>query len=95
MSDVRFDRDTVLHDLRENVIIITYENEHGHKRDIKCTLNERLLENHVKHNIEADRNFHAKHPNIVVVFDMDNLGYRSLRMDRVQWVETRDSIQYK
>lgn len=90
-----FDRDTVLHDLRENVMIITYENEQGQKRDIKCTLLEHLLRDHVRHNLEADRNFHIKHPNLIVVFDIENLGYRTLNMDRVQWLEARDAIQYK
>lgn len=97
MEQVNFDRDTVLHDLRENVMIITYTNEQGHKRDVKCTLMEHLLAPHVKHNLAADKKFHAdeKHQNLLVVFDMENLGYRTLRMDRVQWVEARDAIQYK
>lgn len=95
MHEVKFDRDTLLHDLRENVMIITYTNEQNHKRDIRCTLMEMILSDHVKHNYDADKNFHAKHPNLVVVFDMDNLGYRTLNMERIQWLESRDAIQYK
>jgi len=97
MTDIKFDRDTVLHDLRENVMIITYTNEQGHKRDVKCTLMEHLFPPNVKHNLAADLAFHGKERNakLMVVFDMENLGYRTLHMDRIQWVEARDAIQYK
>lgn len=92
---ITFDRDTILHDLRENVMIITYANEVGQKRDVRCTLLEHLIP--ASHNLAADIEFHNKenHKQLLVVYDMENHGYRTLRMDRIQWAEGRDAIQYK
>lgn len=77
-------RDEMLNSLRENVCEVTFTKKDGSEREMTCTLN--------MHSI--DEEYHPKgtdgdqgvKPNldVVKVFDLANLGWRSFRVESVK-----------
>jgi hypothetical protein len=82
-----YDRDILLKDLQQEVIKVTFTKVNGEKRVMRCTLLEKYLPvNTDKQHIIAE---HKKPENLstVVVWDMDQNGWRSFRIDSVEYVE--------
>jgi hypothetical protein len=83
-----YDRDTLLKDLQEQVVKVTFTKVNGEKRVMKCT----LMSKHLPPNI--DKNYllseHKKQENLqtLAVWDMENNGWRSFRIETVEYVES-------
>jgi hypothetical protein len=85
------DRDTVLKDLRENVIEVTFNKVNGDQRLMRCTLKPNLLpESYQKDEIE-EKKFHRENENVISAWDVQKSGWRSFRIDSVTYVQVIDN----
>lgn len=88
-----FDRDTVLKDLRQNVVEVTFKKVDGSPRVMRCTLAERHLPQSFSENIKEqteEKEFHQKNPNVIAAWDVQKGGWRSFRIDSVEYLQVID-----
>ena len=82
-----YDRDTLLKDLQEQIIKVTFTKVNGEKRVMRCT----LMTKHLPANTDKGHliSEHKKEENLqtLAVWDMDNGGWRSFRIESVEYVE--------
>lgn len=81
------DRDTILKDLRENVIEVTFNKVDGSQRIMRCTLMPNLLPETYKNDEAQEKEFHHTNPNVIAAWDVQKGGWRSFRIDSVQYVQ--------
>lgn len=85
-----FDRDTLLNDLRDYVIEVTFTKVDGSNRVMRCTLKpDHLPPNYLKESSE-EKNFHKQNPDVIAAWDVQKGGWRSFRIDSVQYVQIID-----
>lgn len=83
-----YDRDTLLKDLQDQVIKVTFTKVNGEQRVMRCT----LMPHHLPPN--TDTNYliqeHRKEENLktLAVWDLDNGGWRSFRIESVTYLES-------
>lgn len=88
-----FDRDTVLNDLRTNVLEVTFKKVDGSTRVMRCTLMPEHLPKNFNENVEEQNNeksFHSQNPNVIAAWDVQKGGWRSFRMDSVEYLQVID-----
>ena len=84
-----YERDTLLKDLRDNVIEVTFIKVDGTSRLLRCTLDPKLLpESYIKEDEEKEKAFHRENTNVISAWDVQKGGWRSFRIDSVQYVQT-------
>jgi hypothetical protein len=86
-----FERDTILNDLRSNVIEVTFTKVNGDERLMRCTLMPNLLPPIYKSDITEEKKFHKENPNVISAWDVQSNGWRSFRVDSVQYVQVIDA----
>jgi len=64
-----------------NIINVTFTKKDGTKRNMRCTLIEKYLPEQI--DIEETISKKKHNPNILAVWDMDNNGWRSFRLDSI------------
>lgn len=78
-----YSRDEILHDLRENVVEVTFTKNNGDTRHMVCTLMNKFLPpmppDGQRHLDEKSRSY----PELVVAWDVQNNGWRSFHIDSV------------
>jgi WYL_2, Sm-like SH3 beta-barrel fold len=83
-----FNRDTLLNELRTNVIEVNFTKKDGNKRILKCTLRPDLLPStYVGEDVENEKNFHRTNPDVIAAWDIENNGWRSFRIDSVIYAQ--------
>jgi hypothetical protein len=89
-----YDRDNLLKDLRENVVAVYFTKVNGEKREMRCTLMPSLLPpTYVTE--EADvKKFHDENRDVLAVWDVMKGGWRSFRIDSIEYVQVLDPYQY-
>lgn len=88
-----YQRDTLLKDLRSNVVEVSFTKVNGDNRVMRCTLMPRLLpETYVKSlDEQAEENkFHKENPNVIAAWDVQVGGWRSFRIDSVTYAQVID-----
>lgn len=88
-----YSRDDLLKDLRSNVVEILFTKVNGEQRTMRCTLQERLLpESYVNSDDEKqqEKDFHSKNPDTLAVWDVQKAGWRSFRINSVQYCQIID-----
>lgn len=88
-----FDRDTVLNDLRKNVVEVTFKKVDGTTRIMRCTLSPEYLPKNFNESVEQqtdEKNFHSQNPNVIAAWDVQKGGWRSFRMDSVEYLQIID-----
>jgi hypothetical protein len=83
-----YDRDTLLKDLQENVIKVTFTKVNGEKREMRCTLMSKYLPPNTDKNHLISEHKKAENLSALAVWDLDNGGWRSFRIDSVEYVES-------
>lgn len=78
------DREKLKSDLKDWQMTITFEKKDGSTRNLKCTLNEAFLP--VMDKEKSEGNVRKENPNTLSVWDLENQGWRSFRLDSVQEV---------
>lgn len=87
-----YNRDTLLADLRENVIEVMFDKVNGQPRIMRCTLMTEFLKNY---NEQADVNYHTANPDVLAVWDLDQQGWRAFRIDSVRMVQSLDPLLFR
>ena len=90
---VNYNRDTLLTELRENVMEVAFDKVNGQPRIMRCTLMECFLGD--KYKEDADAKYHTKNPDSLAVWDLDNKEWRSFHVDSVRMVQALDPLLFK
>lgn len=79
------DRLTLKETLRNGVHTVTFEKADGTIREMRCTLNDQYLPQLLTEQNEASK-VRNENPNVLAVWDVDNNGWRSFRVDSIKSV---------
>lgn len=88
---MKYERDTLLKDLRENVLDVRFTKVNGEERIMRCTLDpEHLPTGSDVDHLEKE---HKKPENkdVLVVWDVQKHGWRSFRIESVQYAQALDT----
>jgi hypothetical protein len=80
-------RDTILTDLREYVMEVTFNKQNGEQRVMRCTLRPDLLPPNYVNEAAEEKAFHKVNPDVIAAWDVQKGGWRSFRIDSVQYVQ--------
>lgn len=86
-----YDRDTVLKDLRNHVLEVTFTKVDGSTRVMRSTLKPEHLPETYKTDMKEETEFHQKNPDVIACWDIQNGGWRSFRIDSVQYLQIIDA----
>jgi hypothetical protein len=92
-NKISYDRNTLLSDLRVNVVEVSFDKVNEQPRIMRCTLMREFLPESYQE--QPDEKFHAKNPEIIAVWDLDNKGWRAFRIDSVKMVQSLDPLLFK
>jgi len=90
---INYNRDTLLAELRENVVEVAFDKINNQPRIMRCTLMKDFLGEQYKE--DADEKYHAKNLDFLAVWDLDNKGWRAFRIDSVRMVQALDPLLFK
>jgi hypothetical protein len=82
-------RKILLEDLKRGVIEVQFTKVDGTPRTMRCTLMPQLLPEN--HNEREEHEFHTKNPDVVAVWDTQKKGWRSFRLDSVEYTQFLDT----
>lgn len=68
--------------LRENVLSVVFIKKDGSERVMECTLKPDLLPTQDE-NTESKDKVRTENPDVIQVYDLENTGWRSFRVDSV------------
>jgi len=83
-------RINLLADLKRGVCEVHFTKVDGSNRVMRCTLMPDLLP--PNHNVNEEKEFHTKNPDVLAVWDTQKGGWRSFRIDTVQYVQFLDNF---
>jgi hypothetical protein len=89
-----YNRDTILNDLRKNVVEVTFKKVDGSTRVMRCTLMPEHLPKTYVENLDEqnqEKSFHSENPNVIAAWDVQKGGWRSFRMDSVEYLQVIDT----
>lgn len=92
-----YTRDTLLSDLRNNIIEVHFTKVNGQPRVMRCTLATRYLpESYVQNTQEqeTEKKFHEQNTETLAVWDVQQKGWRSFKIDSVTYVQALD-VDYR
>jgi len=78
---MKYDRNTILSMMHENVWSVIFTKVDGTERHMRCTLMEEYLP---EHNSEDNKKVRKENPDVVAVWDLDKNAWRSFRVDSVK-----------
>ena len=90
---MKYQRDTLLKDLRENVIEVHFVKVNGENRVMRCTLQSHMLPEMYQQNPserQEEQDFHVKNPDVISAWDVSAAGWRSFRIDSVIYAQVID-----
>ena len=82
-----YDRENLLRDLKENVVEVTFTKVNGDRRVMRCTLMQKLLPPNVDMHYLEEEHRKPHNLNLIAVWDVQNGGWRSFRVDSVEYAE--------
>lgn len=82
-------RKILLEDLKRGVVEVQFTKVDGTPRIMRCTLMPQLLP--PNHNPMEEHEFHVKNPNVIAVWDTQNKGWRSFRVDSIEYTQFLDT----
>ena len=85
-----YNRDTLLNDLRKNVIEVHFQKQNGEQRVMKCTLKREMLPPNYVNEQTEERDFHSKNQDVIAAWSVNDGGWRSFRIDSVYYVQVVD-----
>jgi WYL_2, Sm-like SH3 beta-barrel fold len=89
---MQYERDTLLRDLKINVVEIHFTKVDGSNRKMKCTLIPKWLPPNT--NMQHLEEMHHKEENksTIAVWDLEQSGWRSFRIENVQYAEVIENF---
>lgn len=88
-----YQRDTLLNDLRKYAVAVYFTKINGEKREMRCTLRPDLLPPTYVNEQTEEKKFHEENREVIAVWDLVKGGWRSFRVDSVEYVQVLDSYQ--
>lgn len=85
-----YNRDDVLKDLRNNIVEVSFQKVDGTQRVMRCTLQPSFLPPSYLQEQEKEASFHKENPNVISAWDVAKGGWRSFRMDSVEYLQIID-----
>lgn len=76
--------------LQNGIYHVQFEKVDGSVRDMHCTLDKKLLPEHEKK--EDDKSHRKINENVLPVWDVENQGWRSFRIDSIVFVKEVDIL---
>jgi len=70
--------------LRTNILEITFEKVDGTLRKMQCTLDANYISEHYTAPEKKTETVREPNPDVLAVFDTENKGWRSMRVDKIQ-----------
>lgn len=89
-----YQRDSLLKDLRENVIEVHFTKTNGENRAMRCTLQNHMLPETYRKSFEEqneEKSFHQQNPNVIAAWDVEKGGWRSFRIESVTYCQVIDA----
>lgn len=88
---MQYQRDQLLNDLRNNVIEVTFNKiSDNSTRVMRCTLMPQHLPESYTAEAEIEKEHHKKNPDVISAWDVQKGGWRSFRIDTVQYAQDID-----
>jgi hypothetical protein len=87
---MNYDRDSVLKDMRNYIVEVTFTKVDGSTRLMRCTLDPKYLPKTYLNEQDKEQSFHNENPNVITAWDLHNGGWRSFRIDSVQYLQIID-----
>ncbi len=87
-----YERDTLLKDLRSNLLEIHFTKANGETRVMRCTLQPHMLPKSYRASLaeqKEEKTFHKENPDVLAVWDTEAAGWRSFRVDSVFYCEAK------
>ena len=78
-----WDKDTLKNLAKTDILRVTFTKVSGEERVMKCT----LREDYLPAQEDLERHTTKENPKVLAVWDIDNKGWRSFRLDSVTKVE--------
>jgi len=82
-----FVREDIIKDLKANPVKVFFTKVNGEKRELKCSLRPDLLPPNTIHEHLDDMHQRPENKDIIAVWDLDSGGWKSFRVDSVEYVE--------
>jgi hypothetical protein len=82
-----YQRDTVLKDLRQNVIEVHFTKVNGETRAMRCTLMPEQLPPKYLEEQTAEKEFHRTNTDTIRCWDVQAGGWRSFKIDSVTYMQ--------
>ena len=85
-----YTRDTLLRDLRQSILDVTFTKVNGEERKMRCTLVPSLLPETYRTSLEeqtAEKQFHQINQDVIACWDLESNGWRSFRVDSVIYTQ--------
>lgn len=78
-----FDKKTVVEKLKSGIYNITFTKLNGSERVMSCTLNESIIPAATTKDPLTQKKFREMNDNLVVVYSIDKLAFRSFRLSNL------------
>lgn len=82
----KYNRDTLLSELRSDVIEVTFVKADGTKRAIRCTLRADLLPESYK--LAPDEYFHKSNSDLLAVWDLQDGAWKSFHVESIEYAQS-------
>lgn len=89
-----FERDTLLKDLRENVMAVYFVNNESKRAEIRLTLMPNRLPKNYLNEMEQEKTFHEENPDVIAAWDVLNGRWLTINVSSIEYVQYLDSYQY-
>lgn len=83
------DRDYLIEQLQNGVVEVDFTKADGTDRTMRCTLKADLVPKIEKKLIDTTKPERVPNPHVIPVYDLDNSGWRSFRIDSIKTVTVR------
>jgi hypothetical protein len=87
---MRYERDVLLKDLKENVIEVTFTKVNGEQRVMRCTLKQEHLPPNTDIGYLEEEHKREQNINTIACWDVHKGGWRSFRIENVIYVQIMD-----
>lgn len=90
-----YSRDTLLKDLRSNLLEVHFTKANGENRVMRCTLQPQMLPESYRADANEQKNerdFHKENPDVIAVWDTEAAAWRSFRVDSVYYCEAKSAF---
>ena len=87
---MKYDRDKIIADLKDHVMEVAFNKVNGERRLMRCTLDSRVIPQNVDYNHLDEQHSRKENKNVIACWDVQANGWRSFRIDSVEYIQEVD-----